>query len=99
VTGAFTLSIAPTPRLRMAAVQRLVDGTCRIWIANADGTPIDLARFSRISVLANSGAEESAGSWTRLTGALKASNGMLWIDDPDARNLPMRFYRASEKPK
>ena len=94
-TGAVTLSIAPTPRLRMAPVQRLADGTCRIWIANADGTPIESTQFSRISVLASS---STAGDWTRLTGTRGASSGMLWIDDPDARNLPMRFYRASERP-
>jgi len=94
-TGAVTLSIAPTPRLRMAALQRLADGTCRIWIVNADGTPIDPTRFSKISALASSSA---VGDWTQLTGTRGASSGSLWIDDPDARNFPMRFYRASEKP-
>lgn len=82
----------------MAALQRLADGTCRIWIVNTDGTPIDPARLSRISVLASSSAAPSVGDWAQLMGTCKAASGMLWIDDPDARNLPMRFYRACEKP-
>jgi hypothetical protein len=97
-SGSVTLTIAPTPRLRVAAVQRLADCTCRIGIANVDGTPIDFARCSRISILASSNPAQPVEGWVQLTGNRRAANGMLWIDDPDARNLPMRFYRASEKP-
>jgi hypothetical protein len=97
--GAVTLSIAPTPRLRMAAVQRLADGVCRVWIANADGTPIDLTRVSRVRVLAASSAAQLPGDWTQLTGPIKVSGGRLWLDDPDARHLPMRFYCAIELPE
>ena len=74
----------------------MADGTCRIWIETADGTAIDPARIPAIDVYTSTNVAQPMAGWTRLTGSLVATNGLAWIDDPVARILPMRFYRASE---
>jgi subtilisin family serine protease len=95
--GNIQLNILPLPPLRMLPPERLPGGTVRIWIANADGTTLDAGRAATIEIQAT--ANGSPGSnWTRLPGILGLVNGRLWLDDPEAASLPMRFYRAAERP-
>lgn len=96
--GSIRLNVIPMAPLQMGSMQRLPDGTFRIWIGSADGTMIDAARFAAISVYATTNLAEPLANWTRLPGGLTLSNGRLWIDDPEARNLPMRFYTVREQP-
>jgi hypothetical protein len=84
--------------LPVLPLQRSPDGACRIWLGTADGTSLEPTRIPTISVYASTNLAQPLSAWTRLTGSFTASNGMLWIDDPAARNLSIRFYRASERP-
>jgi hypothetical protein len=95
-SGSFRLNLRPLPTLRVGPLQRFPNGTCRIWIANADGTPIDPARAGRIYVQATENLSLPMASWPRLAGAMTPANGWLWIEDPGTS--PMRFYCASERP-
>ncbi|TMP98709.1 MAG: M6 family metalloprotease domain-containing protein [Verrucomicrobia bacterium] len=92
----FVFSAASLAPLRLWSPHRMADGTCRIWIGTADGTAIDPARIPAIDVYTSTNVAQPMAGWTRLTGSLVATNGLAWIDDPVARILPMRFYRASE---
>jgi len=80
---------APSP-LRLGSLQRLPDGAYRIWIGTADGTAIDPTRIPAIDLYASSDVSQPMAGWTRLTGRLTATNGLLWLDDPAARTLPTR---------
>ena len=97
-SGAVRLNLLPVAPLQMSSPERLPDGTCRIWIGTADGSAIDPTRIPTIDVYASTNVAKPMAEWTRLTGSLTATNGLLWINDPTARNLPMRFYCASERP-
>jgi hypothetical protein len=96
--GAIRLNVVPMAPLQMGSLQRLPDGTFRIWVGSADGATIDAARSGAISVYATTNLSEPLSNWTRLPGGLTLSNGKLWIDDPEARNLPSRFYTVREQP-
>jgi hypothetical protein len=97
-SGEVRLNLLPVASLRMSSLERLADGSCRIWIQSADGTAIDPARIPTIAVYASTDLAQPMAEWTRLTGSLRATKGLLWMDDPAARNLPRRFYYASERP-
>ena len=97
-SGPVYLNIFPIAPLRLSSLQRLPDDTCRIWIGTENGAAIDPERLAAISVYATTDIAQPMSAWTRLTGSLTTSNGLLWIDDPAARTLPMRFYCIRERP-
>ncbi len=97
-TGEVQLNIVPAGLLRVSELQRLPNGIFRIWIANADGTALNAAQLPVIEVYATTNLTQPLSAWTRLSGSPVAANGKVYLDDPAARNLPMRFYRVELQP-
>lgn len=97
--GTLRLKLLPVATLRLSKLEGLPDdGKGRIWIASADGTAIDPSRASKMDAFASCTVSLPMSAWARLAGTFTASNGMFWIEDPDARNLLMRYYTAAERP-
>lgn len=96
--GIVQLNIVPAGLLRISALQRLPDGTSRIWIANADGTAISVDPLPVVEVHATTNLAQPLSAWPRLSGSLTVANGKLYLDDAAARQLPMRFYRVEQQP-
>lgn len=95
--GNIRLSLAETNRFRLLSPQPLPGGGHRIWVASADGSPIDPARASRMEIHALTNVTQQLSSrLTRLSGTLASTNGLMWLDDLGASNQPIRFYRAIE---
>ena len=97
-TGDVQLNIVPAGLLRVSELQRLPNGIFRIWIANADGTALNAAQLPVIEVYATANLAQPLPAWTRLSGSPVAANGEVYLDDPAARNLPLRFYRVDQLP-
>jgi len=98
VTGSIQINVRPAPSLVMLPPERLAGGTFRIRLGSADNTSVDPARIPSIAIYATTNLAQPLSAWTLLPGNITSSNGVTWIDDPEARNLPMRFYRAVERP-
>jgi len=96
--GVVHLNLTPSSLLCVSGLERLPDGTFRIWIANADGTPLSGAQMPAIDVYASTNIAQSRTAWTRLAGTPIAASGRLYFDDPAARSLPKRFYRVQVQP-
>jgi hypothetical protein len=95
-SGNISLSIAEQERLRLLRPQRLPGGGYRIWVAAADGTPLNSTRAARIEVHALASVNQTPNTSTRLSTALSVSSGMLWLDD-STLGQSTRFYRVIER--
>jgi hypothetical protein len=96
-SGNISLRIAEQDRLRLLPPQRLPAGGYRIWIAAADGTPLNSTRAARIEVHALASVNQTPNTTTRLNNAFSLSSGMLWLDDLTSPGPSMRFYRVIER--
>jgi hypothetical protein len=97
-SGTIRLNLRALAPLRLSSILRRSDGICRIWIESSDSTAIDPIRIRTVDVHATTNIAQPLAGWTRLTNSLKAANGLLWVDDPAASSLSMRFYCVSERP-
>jgi subtilisin family serine protease len=96
-SGNISLSIVEQDRLRLLTPQRLSGGGYRIWVAAADGTPLNSTRAARIEVHALASVNQTPNTTTRLNNTLSLSSGMLWLDDLTSPVPSMRFYRVIER--
>jgi subtilisin family serine protease len=95
--GDIRLSIAEHDRLRLLPPEKLPGGGYRIWIAAADGTPLNSSRASRIEVHALAGVNEALNTGNRLNATLSLSNGRFWLDDLNSPTPAVRYYRVVER--
>jgi len=81
--------------LKAAGMERAADGSPRLVVRNADGTPATAAQAAKyeVHVTGNLG-----GAWTVLPNALVVENGALKIVDPAAGSAGLRLYKLVEKP-
>ncbi len=81
--------------LQAAGLQRAADGSLRLAVRNADGTPVTAAQAAKyqVFVTANLG-----GAWTLLPNALVLEDGALKIVDPAASGAGLRLYKLVEAP-
>jgi hypothetical protein len=96
-SGNIRLSIVETNRLRLLPPERLGGAGYRIWIAAADGTPLNASRASRIEVHALASVNETLSTGTRLNAALNLFNGRFWLDDFPSMTQATRYYRVIER--
>jgi hypothetical protein len=96
-SGNISLSIVEQDRLRLLPPQRLLGGGYRIWIAAADGAPLNSTRAARIEVHALGTVNQTPNASTRLNATLSLSSGRLWLDDLTSPGPEMRFYRVIER--
>ena len=93
VSGSFNI-ILPAG-LKAAGMERAQDGSLRLVVRNADGTPVTAAQAAKyvVHVTSNLG-----GAWTVLPNALVVENGALKIVDPAAGSAGLRLYKLVETP-
>jgi hypothetical protein len=94
--GTNTLLHVAVPQ-RIRAVQRMADGTVRIFFNDEDGiVPSDTSRLivQATEVLRK---PETTIVWTNLTGTLTTTNGQLRFEDLGSTEKLRRFYRVIER--
>ena len=96
-SGNIQLSIAEQNHLRLLPPQQLPGGGHRIWIAAADGAPLNSTRAARIEVHALESVNQTPNTTTRLNNTLSLSDGTFWLDDLASPDPAMRFYRVIER--
>lgn len=70
------------------------DGSLFLRFGDSNGQRLTLADLPKFQVWASTNLQ----SWQIVTNALGLTNGMIWLRDPAAANLPQRFYRVIELP-
>ena len=90
-----TFNIILPAGLKAAGMERAADGSLRLVVRNADGTPITAAQAARYEVQVTSNL---GGAWTVLPNALVVENGALKIVDPAANAAGLRLYKLVETP-
>lgn len=93
VNGSFNLILPAS--LKAAGMQRAADGSLRLVVVNADGTPISAAQAAKYEVHVTSNL---GGAWTVLPNALFLENGVVKIVDPAATISGLRLYKLVESP-
>lgn len=87
------------PPLRLATPRLMVNGLLQILLGNADDTPINSNRVSRLSVYGATNFSLPLTNWNKLAAStLRATNNLLIFYDGFSTNTAKRFYRASETP-
>ncbi|PAW84588.1 MAG: hypothetical protein B9S33_11330 [Pedosphaera sp. Tous-C6FEB] len=90
--GASFNIVLPTG-LQAAGVERAADGSLRLVIRNADGSPVTAGQAAQYAVHVTSNL---GGVWTLLPNALVLENGALKIVDPAASGAGLRLYKLVE---
>ena len=90
-----TFNIILPAGLKAAGMERAADGSLRLVVRNADGTPVTAAQAAKYEVHVTSNL---GGSWTVLPNALVVENGALKIVDPAAHGAGLRLYKLVETP-
>ena len=93
VGGSFNILLPVS--LKAAGMERAADGSLRLVIRNADGTPVAAAQAAKYEVQVTC---HLGGSWTVLPNALVVEGGALKIVDPAAHGAGLRLYKLVEKP-
>jgi hypothetical protein len=78
---------------RLGTPVLLLDGTCVILSADADGGMLSTNDLPNFEVYASTNLD----TWLLLTNPLGLTNGQLLLCDPDSTNFPQRFYRVFER--
>jgi alpha-tubulin suppressor-like RCC1 family protein len=68
-----------------------------LYLANSDGSAMDTATLSRLTVLASASLTADLAAWTRYTNGFVLTNGLARWEDTTADSLSRRFYRTLEK--
>jgi hypothetical protein len=79
---------------QIAPLARQTDGSITLRFGDSNGQRLTLADLPKFQVWASSDLQ----SWQTVTNALGLTNGMIWLRDPAASNVPQRFYRVTELP-
>jgi outer membrane protein assembly factor BamB len=95
-TEAVCLDVVP-PALRLRPELAAGD-VFRLFVGNADGSPLVSNRATNIVVLSTTNLANGVGGWLPLTNPVIFTNGQLRLDDPESRSKSRRFYRAEERP-
>jgi hypothetical protein len=88
-------SLAALSLPRLCPPQRLSDGTIRLSFGDHGGQPLTAGDASHFEVWTTD--DLNTGHWTLLPASLSVTNGLLYLDLPDAMRCASRFYRVAAK--
>jgi hypothetical protein len=80
---------------RLEPPQPLADRAFRLLFGDHEGVPLGAADAPNFEVYVSTNLVST--NWLRLTNSLTLTNGMLFLDDVEATNHPLRFYRVIER--
>lgn len=92
----YDVSLPPPPPLALSGAFA-APGVFRLRIANADGTPVDPSRQSRIEVLATDNLALPVAGWQPLDAVLTWLDGAFVSDEAHPAEARTRFYRVLER--
>ena len=81
-----TLQVTPGSQITLADTRKLTDGSFQFAFTNAPGAPFSVLTATNLAL--------PLSNWTPLTGLNEDTPGQFRFTDPEATNLPQRFYRV-----
>ncbi len=86
------------PDLRLDPPERLDARRFQLTVRTTNGAPVNEGRLAGLAVQATTNLSLAVTQWTRLTNALRLTNGAVQIENVDAPGDAQRYFIVSEPP-